>query len=175
MTTATVLTDEPQADGRRRITVEFDSGTGLTWRKDWLIAQGAVAQTEADAKIPAEEAIQEAAERDRAYGIATDSQGDPDLETWHYNTLADIRKYVFRRIYNLMRDEVNDPTKAIVCGVLADPASYMNKHNNSAISGFVDDPAWTVPTVGDANNKISAVGVNIPLLDHGETELSLEF
>ena len=173
-TTATVLSDAPQADGRRRIMVEFDTGTGFTWLKAWFIASGAIAQDEADAAIPRQDAIQKELEREDAYFLAANS-GDPDLETYFFNTLAEIQKYVFRRLFNLMRDEVDDPTKANVADLISVPAGYLNKHSNPVISGFIDDPAWTTPVVNAASGNISAVGLNIRQLDHGEDELSLDF
>lgn len=173
-TTATVISDDVQTDGRRRVVYEYDTGTGKAWRQDFLIASATNAQADADSRIAAQDAVYKRLEREQAYALAIDG-GDPDSMTLHFNTLAEIRKYVFRAIFNLMRDEFDSPDKANVCGKLAEPTSYMNKFNSASISRFIDDPVWSNPTVGGATNKISAVGVNVPQLDHGEAELSLEF
>jgi len=169
-TTATVISDEVQSDGRRRVTYEFDTGTGFTWQINVLIGAGVDAQADANSRIPDQEAAQKAREREYAWAVGSEG-GDPDLETWHFNTLADIQKYYFRRLFNLMRDEVEDPTKSDICNTCR---PYLNKHNAATTNGFVD-AGWGVSVTNDARGKISAVGVNIDQLDHGQAELDLEF
>jgi len=173
-TTAIIEDDSPQNDGRRWVRIRYDTGTGKVWRKTPRLGAGVDAQVHANSTIPREDDIQKQVEREAAYGVAIKG-GDPDLGTYYFNTLAEIQKYVFRKLFNLMRDEELDAAKSIVCGVMGEPTSYLNKHNANAIAGFIDDPAWNNPTTNAASNKISAVGVNIAQLDHGEDELSLEF
>lgn len=154
--------------------MEFDTGTGKKWGKQIKLDSGVDAQAHADARIPQEDALQRQRERVDAYLLMIKG-GDPDLETYYFNTLAEIQKYVFRALFNVMRDEEIAPEKAVVCGNVAGTGlSYLNKHNSAAISGFIDHPDWNVPTVNAAASNISAVGVNIVQLDHGEDALPLD-
>ena len=173
-TSASVTSDRPQANALRKVGLQWDTGTGFDWSHRVIMANGVNAQIYATGRIPIEDGRQQIREREEAWDIAIKG-GNPDLETWHFNTLAEIRKYVYRRIMNAMRDDGGDPDRAAICGELATPTGYINVHGAAAISGFIDDPNWNTPTTNAARGNISGVGVNIPQLDHGEDELSLDF
>lgn len=173
-TTALVISDRQQANALRKVKLSWDTGTGLAWGHRVILADGVNAQAYADGRIPIEDARQKLIERERAWSIAANG-GNPDNETWHLNTLAEIRKYTYRRIMNAMRDPGGEPDRAQIAGNLSTPAGYINVHSAASISGFIDDPAWNTPTTNSARGDISAVGVNIGQLDHGEAELDLDF
>lgn len=175
-TTAAVHRNDAQADGRQYVVFEFThTASGSRWLSGvHRLAAGVDPDALGAALAPEHEVRRVQEERDEAYSLAI-AGGDPDLMALDFNTLAVIRKYVFRRIFNLMRDDIADPAKAQVCINLSAPSSYMNKHTNPQIAGFVDDPAWSTPTVNGATSAISAVGVNMAQLDHGESELALDF
>lgn len=172
-TTATVIEDSPQADGRRWVVIEFDTQTGFTWTSRVRLDAGVDAQVYADSQIPGEEATYTQQERLQAFGVAA-SGGDPDGGPYYFNTLAEIQKYIFRALFNLMADEFEE-NKADVCvGFAGEPTGYLNKYNSATISGFIDFPGWNTPTVNGAAGRVSAVAVNYNQLDHGEGPLPLD-
>ena len=168
--------DDEQPDGRHYVVFRY---THTESGQSWLgglhrFPVGTNIQAVGDSQVDQQEAGQKEVERSVAWTIGS-TGGDLDAETWNFNTLAEIRKYFFRRLFNLMRDAEVDPEKAQVCIYMSDPTSYMNKYSAAAIAGFIDDPAWNTPTTNGARANISAVGVNMAALDHGEAELGLEF
>lgn len=136
------------------------------------LESGTDIQALGDSLAAGQEASQAEAELERAWDVGS-AGGDLDNETWNFHTIAQVQKYFFRRLMNLMRDEEIDTEKAQVCINMSEPTSYMNKYNAASTAGFIDDPNWNTPTTNGARSNISAVGLNMAQLDHGEDELSL--
>ena len=173
-TTAAIHSQSPRANGGTYTSYEFTHvESGLQWESgSHHLEAGADAQAIGDSLAPRHEVMQSDAELERAWQVGS-TGGDLDTEVWYFHTLAQVQKYFFRRLFNLMRDAEEDPDKALIAVAMSEPTSYMNKYNAAATSGFIDDPAWNTPTTNSARTKISAVGVNVAQLDHGEAELSL--
>lgn len=167
-TTATILSDEPQRGGRRRVLVEFDNGTGTTWRKDRLIPAGADAQALADAAITREDGIQRQRERNEWAELFLAGVDLDILPAPQFNTLIQVRRVALRRLLNLMRSAVPDEGKAMIA---INVLPYLSKYTNAQIAGVIDGPRWTAARVGQVRSKLQAIADALNDLDHGEPEI----
>lgn len=103
MATTTAIIENSLQGATRRIVVEWDSGTGVTIRKQHRVPSGTNARTFADALIAHIEAVWKRAELREAVR-ATYAGIDPHTLTRHFATTAEMRAFVLKSIANLTRE-----------------------------------------------------------------------
>lgn len=163
-TTAEVITDAAQADGRRYVRYRYTHDSGRTFEHGpKLVPADHDAQAEADALIPRIE-VQAAEQEKRAAvdavlgGVALD-----DL-TLAFNTKAQVLSFLARRLFNLMkrRDLAPDALYRIRRAL-----PRIGSYSNAQIASVT---GWTEAQVADARDRLIAYKNSTDAIDHGLPE-----
>lgn len=159
-TTAQILSDQGQLLGRQ-ITIEWDSGDGLTRRNIRLVDDAVNAQDLADSLISRIESRWKEIELETAAWLTW--QGiDPHTLTLRVASTAEMRVHVLKRIVNLMRDgNATDAWKLVGAKVVTD------QFTDAQIAGQLDGvnavqvAAWRLK-LGDLVDGIQSYDTGMP-------------
>lgn len=163
-----VLSDEPQADGRRYVRYRFTHTNGdVVDAGPYSITAETVALTDAVARAIPLEATRKEQEKS-AITFYFYEGNDPASRAWFYHTGNDARMVGLRALFNLMRSEVQDEAKGVVA---SNVVPVLAPFTNSQIANLIDNPNWTATEVGNARTKLAALATAWDNLDHGEPEI----
>lgn len=171
-TTAQVIYDQAQSDGRRRVLYRYTHDSNETFdHGPFLIASGTNAQTDANARINVVDDQMEKQEIRR--GVYDFIKGkDLDQESYPVNGITIIRFEALKFLMNMMKSssDVEDKVQ-----VIKNVTAYVTKYTNSQIANLINAQTggdnWDAVKVGLVKTKLSTLVTTYDNLDHGEPEI----